>query len=45
LLSGVYDSIEALKELNNRKEHFKPQHDLEKANEGYAGWKKIISKR
>jgi glycerol kinase len=40
--SGIYDSIEELKKLNNDKKCHQPSKDINIVTEGYEGWKKSI---
>jgi len=43
LKSGVYKSIESLKQFNTNKNVRQPQQDVTIANKGYEGWQKTIN--
>lgn len=43
LQTGVYESIEALKQLNTNKKNYLPQADLSRVIEAYKGWQNEIN--
>jgi glycerol kinase len=43
LKAGVYESIDALRNLNTDKKKYSPAADTAKVNEGYNGWCKAIN--
>lgn len=43
LKAGLYKSLEAIKNLNNNKQMYQPQADLQKINESYAGWVNAVN--
>jgi len=43
LKAGVYESIDALRNLNTNKKKYEPAMDINKVNEDYNGWCKAIN--
>lgn len=45
LQAGVYENIDALKQLNTAKKQYQPNPQNSTVQQGYAGWKKEIAKK